>query len=396
MSWSDFDLDDETLSREQQLEAFRWLRLHDPIHWDAKHGRWLLTRHADIRRLAKDDLRFTNGPKGPWHSFETDAGSIENLDGAPHVRARNLVSRGFTPRRASELERLARQVIDEAIDGVEARGGCDLVADLAVPVPSRVISEMLGIARDDLAAFSDWCDGITEGIGAAEGSDRARRSMQSAIAMATHLGALIAKRREAPGSDVLSTLIAAREEGAFGDDARLADDELLQFAMLLVMGGNETTRNAIAGGMLMLFEHPDQLERLRNDRSLMPTAVDEILRVTTVVRALRRWVAVDTDFEGLQFEAGQSVVMSFTSANRDERVFDEPDAFRIDRTPNEHLTFGFGAHYCLGASLARMEIAIVLDRLLTRLHQIRLARGGEVRRGQSGLSETLLSVPVEF
>jgi cytochrome P450 family 142 subfamily A polypeptide 1 len=396
VSWADFDLDDRTLSRHEQLDALRWLREHDPVHWDAKHGRWLLTRHAEVRRLAKDDVRFTNGPKGPWHSFETDAGSIENLDGAPHVRARNLVSRGFTPRRVGELERFARRVIDEAIDAVEARGSCDLVADLAVPVPSRVIAEMLGIARDDLDSFSDWCDGITEGIGAPTGSDREQRSMQSAIAMATHLGELIAKRRDVPGPDVLSTLIAAREEGAFGEDARLADEELLQFAMLLVMGGNETTRNAIAGGMLALFDHPDELERLRNDRSLMPTAVDEVLRFTTVVRALRRWVAVDTDFGGQRFEVGQSVVMSFTSANRDEQVFDEPDAFRVDRFPNEHLAFGFGAHYCLGASLARMEISIVLDRLLTRLPRLRLAPDGEIRRGESGLSETLLSVPVEF
>lgn len=396
MSWADFDLDDRTLSRQEQLEALGWLREHDPVHWDAKHGRWLLTRHADVRRLAKDDVRFTNGPKGPWHSFETDAGSIENLDGAPHVRARNLVSRGFTPRRVSELERFARRVIDEAIDAVEAQGSCDLVADLAVPVPSRVIAEMLGIARDDLEVFSDWCDGITEGIGAPTGSDREQRSMQSAIAMATHLGELIAKGREVPGPDVLSTLIAAREEGAFGKDERLADEELLHFAMLLVMGGNETTRNAIAGGMLALFDHPEELERLRNDRSLMPTAVDEVLRFTTVVRALRRWVAVDADFGGQRFEAGQSVVMSFTSANRDERVFRDPDSFRVDRFPNEHLAFGFGAHYCLGASLARMEISIVLGRLLTRLPRLRLARGGEIRRGESGLSETLLSVPVEF
>jgi len=394
--WSDFDLDDRALSRDEQLEALRWLREHDPVHWDAKHDRWLLTRHADVRLLAKDDVRFTNGPKGPWHSFETDAGSIENLDGAPHVRVRNLVSRGFTPRRVGELESLARQVIDEAIDAVLARGACDLVADLAVPVPSRVIAEMLGIARDDLEAFSEWCDGITEGIGAPAGSEREQRSMHSAVTMATHLMELIAKRRAAPGPDVLSTLIAAREEGAFGDDARLADEELLQFAMLLVMGGNETTRNAISGGVLAFFEHPDELERLRGDRRLLPSAVDEVLRFTTVVRALRRWVAVDSEFGGRRFEAGQSVVMSFTSANRDERVFDEPDAFRVDRSPNEHLSFGFGAHYCLGASLARMEIAVVLDRLLSRLPRLRLAPGAEIQRGESGLSETLISVPVEF
>jgi cytochrome P450 family 142 subfamily A polypeptide 1 len=396
LSWADFDLDDRSLSRDEQLEALRWLRKHDPVQWDAKHGRWLLTRHADVRRLAKDDARFTNGPKGPWHSFETDAGSIENLDGAAHVRARNLVSRGFTPRRVTELERFARSVIDEAIDDVLPRGTCDLVRDLAIPVPSRVIAEMLGIARDDLEAFSEWCDGITEGIGAPVGSDREQRSMRSAVAMATHLMDLIARRRASPGPDVLSALIAAREEGAFGEDARLADDELLQFAMLLVMGGNETTRNAIAGGMLALFDHPAELERLRGDRSLLPSAVDEVLRFTTVVRALRRWVAVETEFEGRRFEVGQSVVMSFTSANRDERVFDEPDAFRVDRVPNDHLTFGFGAHYCLGASLARMEIGVVLDRLLTRLPKLRLAPGAEIRRGESGLSETLLSAPVEF
>jgi len=193
---------------------------------------------------------------------------------------RNLVSRGFTPRRVLEFKAHAMQYIDEAIDAVEAKGRCDLVADLAVPVPSRIIARMLGIVDADLNAFSDWCDGITEGIGAEPGSERERRSMESAGRMYGHLSDVIAKRRVAPGEDILSTLMQAREEGVFGDDAGLATEELLQFAMLLVMGGNETTRNAISGGMLALFEHPDALERLRADRKLMPTAVDEILRWT--------------------------------------------------------------------------------------------------------------------
>ncbi|MAG33924.1 MAG: hypothetical protein CL908_23840 [Deltaproteobacteria bacterium] len=396
MKLGGYDLNDLSLPPAERDTALRWLRDNDPVYWDAKNGFWLLTRHADVRSLAKDDERFTNGPHGPWHAFETDGGSIENLDGLRHVRMRNLISRGFTRRMVLDFEAHARGYIDQAIDAVEGKGRCDLVSDLAVPVPSRIIARMLGIADADRSAFSDWCDGITEGIGAEAGSERERRSMESAGRMWGHLSDVIAKRVVAPGEDLLSTLIKARENGAFGDDASLANEELLQFAMLLVMGGNETARNAISGGMLALFEHPEELERLRADRTLLPTAVDEILRWTTVVRALRRWVAADTQFEGQMLRAGQSVVMSFTSANRDERVFDDPYAFRVDRTPNEHLTFGFGAHYCMGANLARMEIRVVLDRILDRLPHLRLARNGQVRRGESALSETILSAPLDF
>lgn len=396
MQYQAFDLDDLGTPRDERDAALHWLRDHDPIHWDAKNGLWLLTRHADVRRLARDDERFTNGPGGPWHSFETDGGSIENLDGKRHVRTRNLVSRGFTPRVVADFEQRARKYIDEAIDSVQAQGACDLVADLAVPVPSRVIADIVGIADADLGAFSSWCDDITEGIGAAADSERLRRSTQSAARLWSRLSDAIAKRRAVPGEDILSLLIRAREEGGFGDDSSLATEELLQFAMLLVMGGNETTRNAISGGVLALFEYPEALEALRSNPSLMPTAVDEILRWTTVVRALRRWVAADTDFGGKTFRAGQSVVMSFTSANRDERVFEDPYAFKIDRNPNDHLTFGFGAHYCLGANLARMEISVVIARLLERLPELRLAAGAEVQRGENTLSETILSAPVEF
>jgi len=396
VKYEEYDLNDLSLPRAERNAALRWLRDNDPVHWDAKNDLWLLTRHEDVRHLAKDHERFTNGPGGPWHSFETEAGSIENMDGERHIRTRNLISRGFTPRMVSDFEPLARQYIDGAIDAVLEKGSCDLVADLAVPVPSRVISHMLGIADADLDTFSDWCGNIMEGIGAEPGCERERRSLKSAAQMWQHLAAAIEQRRITPGEDILSTLMQAREEGGFGDEDSLATEELLNFAMLLVMGGNETTRNAISGGMLALFEHPDELERLRADRGLMPTAVDEILRWTTVVRALRRWVAADTEFEGTKLRAGQSVVMSFTSANHDERVFDDPDSFEIDRTPNEHLTFGFGAHRCMGANLARMEIAVALDRILDRLPDLRLAPSGAVVRGESALSETILSVPLEF
>jgi len=396
VKYEDYDLNDLSLLRSERNAALRWLRDNDPVHWDAKNGLWLLTRHEDVRHLAKDHERFTNGPGGPWHSFETEAGSIENLDGELHIRTRNLISRGFTPRMVSDFEPLARQYIDDSIDAVLERGTCDLVADLAVPVPSRVISHMLGIADSDLDTFSNWCGHIMEGIGAEPGSERERHSLESAAQMWQHLAEAIEQRRSVPGDDILSTLLQAREEGAFGGEDSLAADELLNFAMLLVMGGNETTRNAISGGMLALFEHPEELERLRADRGLMPTAVDEILRWTTVVRALRRWVAADTEFEGTKLRAGQSVVMSFTSANHDERVFDDPDSFKIDRTPNEHLTFGFGAHRCMGANLARMEIGVALDRILDRLPDLRLPPESVVVRGESALSETILSAPLAF
>ncbi|MEE2665424.1 MAG: cytochrome P450 [Myxococcota bacterium] len=390
----EYDINDLSIPFEERHAACRWLRDNDPVHWDEKNGFWILTRHEDVRALAKDADRFSNAIHGPWHMMSTTRGSIECMDGRAHLRTRNLVSRAFTPRIVSYLSEHAHRYIDEAIDRVLPLGACDFVEALAVPVPMRLIAEMIGIADGDIDQFRRWSDAIFE----ATSSDpqRSQAVAEASAALASYLGEAIGKRRAEPRDDILSSLIAARDAGALGEDAGLAHDELIQFLMLLIMAGNETTRNAISGGMLALLQHPEQLERLRQDLALMPTAVEEILRWTSVVRALCRTVTRDTELCGKQLLEGQRVLMIYTSANRDERVFDAPHEFRVDRTPNEHLTFGFGAHYCLGANLAKMEIAVVMREVVSRLPGLRLAPRAEIRRDDGALAETITSLPVVF
>jgi cytochrome P450 len=378
--------------------ALAELRREDPVHWDAANEWWLVTRYADVREVSRSPEIFSSEPKGPWHVFEYHF-SMQAMDGEGHIRHRNVVSRAFTPRLVSMLAERAERYTDEAVDALVGRRSAEFVSELAVPVPLRLIADMLGVADGDLAQFRRWSDAmILAGSGHAE--DEAFAETQAMMGdFFAYLTDAVARRRAEPGDDVLSRIIQAGEAGVLDDAQRLhhlEGDEVRDFALFLLVAGNETTRNGISQGMLTLLEHPEERARLASDESLWETAPDEILRWTAPVRAMRRVALQDTTLGDQKILEGQSVVMVYASANRDEAVFDDPHRFRVDRSPNDHLSFGFGPHYCLGANLARMEIRTVLRRILQRLPDIRLAEGGRALPTISALIDGLEELPVEW
>ncbi|MED5262246.1 MAG: cytochrome P450 [Myxococcota bacterium] len=389
----------ENTVRDRALAA---LRREDPIQWDPENQWWLVTRHADILHISRHPEIFSSEPKGPWHVFEHRF-SMQAMDGKAHLRHRNIVSRAFTPRMVSMLSRRAELYADEAIDALEGRRSCDFVTDLAVPVPMRIIADMLGVSDGDLGRFREWSDAMVI-LGGGHGDPDLLQEVAPLLGELQHyVGTKVAERRAQPQDDILSRIIRAADEGLLDDapdgvapENRLDPDEVKDMALFLLVAGNETTRNGISQGMLALFQHPEERARLSSNPSLWETAADEILRWTTPVRAMRRVALKTTPLAGQEIQEGESVVMVYASANRDDRVFDEPHAFRVDRTPNEHLALGFGPHYCLGANLAKMEIRITLRRILERLPGIRLADGAEPVFTPSALIDGIESMAVEW
>ena len=390
----------ESAARDQALAA---LRRDAPIQWDPENNWWLLTRHADIREVSCQPELFSSEPKGPWHVFEHRF-SMQAMDGKPHLRHRNIVSRAFTPRMVSMLSQRAIRYADEAIDALEGRQSGDFVTDLAVPVPMRIIADMLGVADGDLARFREWSDAMIL-LGGGHGDQELLEKSAAPLVGELHqyIGEKVEKRRAQPKDDILSRIIAAADEGVLKDMPAgmeggnpLHPDEVKDMALFLLIAGNETTRNGISQGMLALFQHPEERARLAANPSLWETAADEILRWTTPVRAMRRVAMRDTELAGQPISEGESVVMVYASANRDEAVFEEPHRFRVDRTPNEHLALGFGPHYCLGANLAKMEIKATLARILERLPGLRLAEGAEPAFTPSALIDGIESMPVAW
>jgi len=382
-------------------EALAVLRREDPIQWDEDNEWWLLTRHADIREVSRNPDVFSSEPKGPWHVAEHRY-SMQAMDGKPHLRHRNVVSRGFTPRMVSMLTERARAYADQAIDALEGRSSCDFVTDLAVPVPMRIIADMLGVDDGDLKRFREWSDAMIGGTTDA-GPEHLARTAELIGELQAYIGEKVDERRSEPQDDILSKIVSAGDAGMLGDapageDAsgsnRFDPDEIKDMALFLLVAGNETTRNGISQGMLALLQHPEERDRLAADPSLWETGADEILRWTAPVRAMRRVAMTDALLAGQKIRKGESVVMVYASGNRDEAVFEDPHRFRVDRTPNEHLSLGFGPHYCLGANLAKMEIRAALERILARLPGLRLA--GDPVFTPSALIDGINEMPVEW
>jgi cytochrome P450 len=394
----EYDINDAGVDPDARRAAEAWLRKHDPVHWDAKNRFWLLTRHADVREVSRHPEIFSSEPKGPY-LFDSQFSMVAQ-DGQPHLRTRGIVSRGFTPRMVEKLEERALRYIDEAIDALAGRQRFDFVTALAVPVPMRIIAHMIGVEDGDLDLFRRWSDLLVESVGDYE---RVGRELERVSAeFRAHLERVVAERERAPRDDLISALLVAREQGllaSFGNSPLrgINGDELTGFVQFLVLAGNETTRNVIAHGMLALLHHPEQHGKLSRQPRLLPTAIEEMLRYTSIVQGLRRTALRDTEIRGRRIRAGDSVVMVYPSANRDEAVFDAPDAFRVDRTPNEHLTFGLGPHFCLGASLARMELRVVFERILQRLPALALdpEGGPPISGGNPGLA-TIERMPVRL
>ncbi len=317
--------------------------------------------------------------------------SMINLDDPLHKRRRNLVNRGFTPRRVADQEARIRTIVTDLIDRVAPRGECDFVRDLAAPLPMIVIGDMLGVEPADRDRLLRWSDDLIAATDAAASPEVAARGAAAFEEYAAYHRDVVADRRARPRDDLVSVLVHAEIDGE-----RLTDDEILHDSLLILVGGDETTRHVISGGMEALCRHPEERRRLAGDPSLLPTAVEEMLRWVTPIQNMNRTATRDTELGGRRIRAGDKLLLLYPSANRDERVFADPDRFDVARRPNEHVAFGFGAHFCLGASLARLELRVMFEELLRRLPDLALASDAPLPRRPSNFIVGIERMPVRF
>jgi len=380
-------------------ETFRALRADDPVshhdHPASKRGYWVVARHTDVQRVSRDSSTFSNAP----HPFlqeeiapDDDAGMSELLisqDPPVHTKLRKLINKGFTPRRVAELEDRVRDRVDRIVGALAKENECDLVNDIALWLPLHVIADLVGVPEDDREQVFRWTE-LTFGF---DETVTPQESIDAATAMFAYADGLCEQRRAEPRDDLLSVLLTAEIDGE-----SLTQLQIDLFFMLLQNAGSETTRNLITTGMLVLLQHPEQLERLRADLSLVPVAVEELLRFVSPVMQFTRRATKDTEIAGQQIEAGDCVVLVYPSANRDEGAFDDPDVLDVTRHPNDHVAFGAGGpHFCLGANLARFEARIMFEALLTRFEGLAVAEPVEsLPRVHSNLIDGYARVPIRW
>lgn len=366
--------------QEHASETYRTLRDRYPLYRNEQNGSWAISRYDDVRAAASDDETFS--------SEGTSIGigllpMLVYLDPPRHDQLRNLLSKAFTPRRVAALEPSIRKISRELIDVFAEEGRGDLLRQLASPLPSRVIGDLIGIPAERREAFVGWTEALVN-------ADPNKGNVGNLFtSIYGEFEKLLAERRVEPREDLMSALIAAEVDGQ-----GLSQEELLGFCALLVIAGNDTTTNLIANGAVVLARHPDQRESLVRDPSLLPQAIEEMLRYESPVQALPRIATVDVEMHGMKIAAGDEVSLVWGAANRDEREFDDPERFDITREENHHLALGHGKHFCMGGNLARLEARVVFEELLARLPEFEL--GEEPRWHVSPWARALTSVPVRF
>lgn len=383
--------------------AYAELRERGRVTYYEPTDQWLVPRHADVSALLRDrrlgrtyQHRFTHEDFGrtapppehePFHTLN-DHGMLD-LEPPDHTRIRRLVSKAFTPRTVEQLKPYVAQLAGELVDRLAAAGGGDLLTDVAEPLPVAVIAEMLGIPESDRAPLRPWSADICGMYELSPSEDTAAKAVRASNEFSSYLRELIAARRKEPGDDLISGLIAAHDEGD-----RLTEQEMISTAVLLLNAGHEATVNATVNGWWALFRNPDQLAALRADHSLIPSAVEELMRYDTPLQLFERWVLDEIEIDGTTVPRGAEIAMLFGSANHDPDVFTDPDRLDLTRADNPHISFSAGIHYCIGAPLARIELAASMGALLEKAPTLRLAAEPErkpnfVIRGLEGLSVTL-------
>jgi cytochrome P450 len=405
-------VDPATYEQGPPLEALRRLRSARAVTWvdePALHGQpagpgfWLVLRHAGVERVLRDPVTFSSWLGATQVRDAADLAWVRrmmlNMDAPDHSRLRRLLTRSFTPRAVAALtdaiEGTAARLVDRMVDGADS-GSCDFAKDVAADLPLITLADVLGVPAEDRWLLFDWSNRVigwqdpdyatSAAFDPATGTSLAREAVALRPApdadgrmpdprtragmpdLYAYARLLAEEKRRAPGTDVMSILLAQVDD----DGGQVSDAEFENLFWLFAVAGNETLRNGLPGGLIALLQHPAEVARLRADPSLLPSAVDEMLRWWTPVMVFRRTAAADVELDGTSIRACDKVVVSFTSANRDERVFDVPDRFDVGRTPNPHLSFGHGPHFCLGAQLARVQMRALFAELLRRTSSIAL------------------------
>jgi cytochrome P450 family 142 subfamily A polypeptide 1 len=369
--------------------AFAWMRENAPVYWDEVGQVWGITRHDDLQAVSKDSETFCNR-----FGMRPDAPAVPsmiNFDGDYHKRRRNLVNRGFTPRRVADHETKIREICVALIEGAKQKGRVDFVRDVAAPLPMIVIGEMLGVRPEDRDRLLRWSDDLITGLSLSAPPEAIQATAMAALEYAAYCAEVIADRRaKPPADDLMSVLVHAEVEGD-----RLDDEALQHESLLILVGGDETTRHVITGGMYQLLLHPEQRRKLAANPAAIPTAVEEMLRWVTPIQNMSRTLTRDVELRGERLREGQKVMLLYPSGNRDEQVFDEPFRFDAERDPNPHLAFGgYGAHFCLGSSLARLELRVMFEELLARTGDIELDMEGTPPYRNSNFITGIESMPV--
>jgi cytochrome P450 len=351
----------DTVVQDDPYPVYGSLRADHPVYWAAPSNTWVLSRHADVEAALLDPGTYSSASG----IFPTPAGMemtelllpmMIMTDPPRHSQLRALVSSGFTARRIASMEPAVTAIATELVEGFAQAGTCDLVAELAGPLPAMVIADLLGIPREDRAQFRQWSSLLVQ---ADPVRDQTGAGLAAAASLYEYFSGFLAQRRKKPRNDLISALVGAEVDGQ-----RLTEEELLGFCLLLLVAGHETTTNLLANSTVILARHPASRERLARHPELLPGAVEELLRFDSPVQGLSRTLTRDVSIHGTTMPAGDTVLLLFGSANRDERVFPAADRFDIDRGPERHLAFGRGIHFCLGAALARLEARAALEVLL--------------------------------
>jgi cytochrome P450 len=384
--------------------AWKRLRNEAPVHWfdlDGGVGFWAITKREDIVSISKQPNRFLNGPRlaifeegAPVEGERTLARHLLNMDPPDHQAFRRVGAGWFTPRsiqrRSEEVRRITRELLDTmAGDGEEREG--DFVADFAAPLTLNVLADMLGVPRADWHLMFQWTNQIAGSADAEyqSGDEPYEGVEQARVGLFEYFTDLAEERRKVPRDDMVSVLANVEMDGE-----PMPAFELLSYFLLLVVAGNETTRNSASGGLLALIDHPGEMAKLHKDPSLVDDAVEEIARWTAPVIQFCRTPTEDFELRGQTIKANESMCLLYPSANRDEEAFDNPDQFRIDRNPNPHVGFGIGEHFCLGAHLARLELRVIFEELAARLESVELA--GPVERMRSSFLGGVKRMPLRY
>jgi len=367
---------------------FDWMREQAPLYWDEAGQVWGVTRYADLLAMEKDAQTFRSS--GGIRPHQPPMPNMVDMDDPAHKQRRGLVSRGFTPRRVQEHEPRIREICVDLIERAEARGHVDFVADVAAWLPLIVIGDLLGVDPADHERLLAWSEAMIQGDGTTD-PDMLMRATSAFGEYLAYQREVLVDRRANPRDDLISVLVHAEVDGV-----RLTEDELLMESLLILIGGDETTRHVISGGMYELVRHRDQMQALARQPSHIPAAVEEMLRWVSPIQNMARTASRDVELHGQRIEAGQKVLLLYPAANRDPSVFRDPHRFDVTRTPNNHLAFGIGAHFCLGANLARLELRVFFEEFLKRQPRLTLTGTQPPRRRPSNFICGIEQLPMEW
>ena len=386
----DVDLTDGAFyaDRPGSRQAYRWMRANQPVFRD-RNGLAAAASYAAVIEAERNPELFSNA--GGIRPDQPPLPMMIDLDDPTHLLRRKLVNAGFTRKRLKDSEACIGKLCDMLIDAICERGECDFVRDIAAPLPMAVIGDMLGVRPDEREMFLKWSDDLVSGLSSSVSEADMQVTMDAFMGYNDYTRSKIEQRRAEPTEDLISVLVHSEVDGE-----RLSDDDILQETLLILVGGDETTRHTISGGTEQLIRNRDQWDLLQDDPSLLPGAIEEMLRWTSPLKNMARTITADTEFHGASLKQGEKLILLFESANFDETVFGDPDNFRIQRDPNSHLAFGFGTHFCLGNQLARIELVNMTSRVLQRLPDMQLASDADLPLRPANFVSGLESMPVKF